>query len=109
MVHYFDEQLNQPINGGLSIGVYPSPLFNERYMCGKLREHMHLTQQLFVLFFHYLHGQTSLLNLTEEQIPALATDEASKKSGEDLAHCGKWISKGAGFQALWRQLTGTDS
>jgi len=49
------------------------------------------------------------LSLTEEQIIALAPDDASKKSGKDLANPSKWLSKGANEQALWGEAQGSGS
>lgn len=56
----------------------------------------------------YLHKKNSL-TLTEEQILTLAPDEASKKSGKDLANPAKWVSKGANEQALWGEAQGSGS
>jgi hypothetical protein len=49
------------------------------------------------------------LQLTEDQILALAPDEASKKSGKDLANLSKWATKGANEQALWGECQGSGS
>jgi SWIM zinc finger len=49
------------------------------------------------------------LLLTEDQILTLAPDEASKKSGKDLANPNKWVSKGANEQALWGEAQGSGS
>jgi len=49
------------------------------------------------------------LQLTEEQILTLAPDEASKKSGKDLASPSKWVSRGANEQALWGEAQGSGS
>lgn len=49
------------------------------------------------------------MNLTEEQILALAPDEPSKKAGKDLAGAGKWVSKGANEKALWGECQGSGS
>ena len=49
------------------------------------------------------------VNLTEDQILALAPDEASKKAGKELANPSKWISKGASEQALWGECQGSGS
>ncbi len=46
---------------------------------------------------------------TEDQILALAPDEASKKSGKDLANPSKWVSKGANEQVLWGEAQGSGS
>lgn len=49
------------------------------------------------------------MQLSEEQIFALAPDESSKKSGKDLANLSKWVSKGANEQALWGECQGSGS
>jgi hypothetical protein len=49
------------------------------------------------------------LLLTEDQILTLAPDEASKKSGKDLANPNKWVNKGANEQALWGEAQGSGS
>ncbi|NOT92082.1 SWIM zinc finger family protein [Ferruginibacter sp.] len=49
------------------------------------------------------------MQLSEEQILTLAPDEASKKSGKDLANPSKWVSKGANEQALWGEAQGSGS
>lgn len=49
------------------------------------------------------------MNLTEEQILALAPDDSSKKSGKDLANPSKWVSKGFNDQALWGECQGSGS
>lgn len=49
------------------------------------------------------------MQFTEEQILALAPDEASKKPGKDLANAAKWISKGANDKALWGECQGSGS
>lgn len=49
------------------------------------------------------------MQLTEDQILTLAPDEASKKSGKDLANPSKWVSKGANDQALWGEAQGSGS
>ena len=49
------------------------------------------------------------MNLSEDQILTLAPDEASKKSGKDLANAAKWVSKGANDQALWGECQGSGS
>lgn len=49
------------------------------------------------------------MQLSEDQILALAPDEASKKSGKDLANPSKWVSKGANEQALWGEAQGSGS
>lgn len=50
-----------------------------------------------------------LLQFTEEQILNLAPDEASKKSGRDLASASKWVSKGFTEDALWGECQGSGS
>lgn len=49
------------------------------------------------------------MKLTEEQIFALAPDEASKKAGRDLASPAKWVSKGINELALWGECQGSGS
>jgi hypothetical protein len=49
------------------------------------------------------------LKLTEDQILALAPDEASKKAGRDLAVPAKWVSKGINELALWGECQGSGS
>ena len=49
------------------------------------------------------------MQLSEDQILTLAPDEASKKSGKDLANPNKWVSKGANEQALWGEAQGSGS
>ena len=49
------------------------------------------------------------LNLTEEQILALAPDAGSIKSGKELANPGKWVSKGIHEKALWGECQGSGS
>lgn len=49
------------------------------------------------------------MNLSEEQILALAPDEPSKKSGKDLANPAKWVSKGINEQAMWGECQGSGS
>ncbi|MEO6356057.1 MAG: SWIM zinc finger family protein [Ferruginibacter sp.] len=49
------------------------------------------------------------MQLSEDQILTLAPDEASKKSGKDLANPSKWVSKGANEQALWGEAQGSGS
>lgn len=50
-----------------------------------------------------------LLQLTEEQILALAPDDSSRKSGKDLSTPAKWVSNGANEQALWGECRGSGS
>jgi SWIM zinc finger len=47
------------------------------------------------------------LNLSEEQILALAPDESSKKSGKELASPGKWVSRGVNELSLWGECQGS--
>ncbi len=49
------------------------------------------------------------MQLSEEQILALAPDESSKKSGKELANPNKWVSKGANEQAMWGECQGSGS
>lgn len=49
------------------------------------------------------------MQLTEDQIYALAPDEASKKAGRDLAAPAKWVTKGINPQALWGECQGSGS
>lgn len=49
------------------------------------------------------------MQFTEEQIFNLAPDEASKKSGRDLASASKWVSKGFTEEALWGECQGSGS
>lgn len=49
------------------------------------------------------------MNLSEDQILALAPDESSKKSGKELANAPKWVSKGINDQALWGECQGSGS
>jgi hypothetical protein len=49
------------------------------------------------------------LQLTEEQILALAPDESSKKSGKSLAAASHWVSKGINDLALWGECQGSGS
>ncbi|MEJ7587631.1 MAG: SWIM zinc finger family protein [Ferruginibacter sp.] len=49
------------------------------------------------------------MNLSEDQILALAPDEASKKAGRDLSGITKWVSKGINEQALWGECQGSGS
>jgi len=59
--------------------------------------------------FAYFTIKLISLPLPEEQILTLAPDEASKKSGRDLANPSKWVSKGANEQALWGEAQGSGS
>lgn len=49
------------------------------------------------------------MNLTEDQLFALAPDEASKKAGKDLANPAKWLTKGATETAVWGECQGSGS
>ncbi len=49
------------------------------------------------------------MNLSEDQILALAPDEASKKAGLGLANLTKWVSKGANELAIWGECQGSGS
>ncbi|HVU95310.1 MAG TPA: SWIM zinc finger family protein [Puia sp.] len=49
------------------------------------------------------------MNLSEEQILALAPDDSSRKSGRDLATPAKWVTKGATDAALWGECQGSGS
>ena len=49
------------------------------------------------------------MQLSEDQILALAPDEASKKAGRDLANPNKWVSKGINEAALWGECQGSGS
>jgi uncharacterized Zn finger protein len=51
----------------------------------------------------------TVLQLTEDQIFALAPDDASKKSGRELASPGKWVSRGISPAALWGECQGSGS
>lgn len=47
------------------------------------------------------------VNLTEDQLLALAPDDASKKAGRDLANPSKWVSSGANEVAVWGECKGS--
>jgi hypothetical protein len=49
------------------------------------------------------------LQLSEEQVLALAPDESSKKSGKELSAPAKWVSKGVNELALWGECQGSGS
>lgn len=49
------------------------------------------------------------MNLSEDQILALAPDDSSRKSGKDLAAPNKWVSKGSNESALWGECQGSGS
>ncbi|MBS1562972.1 MAG: SWIM zinc finger family protein [Bacteroidetes bacterium] len=49
------------------------------------------------------------MQLTEEQILAMAPDDSSRKSGKDLSNPSKWVSKGANDLAIWGECQGSGS
>ncbi|WP_143306338.1 SWIM zinc finger family protein [Chitinophaga vietnamensis] len=49
------------------------------------------------------------MNLSEEQVLAMAPDDSSRKSGKDLANPGKWVSMGISENALWGECQGSGS
>ncbi|HWV69950.1 SWIM zinc finger family protein [Chitinophaga sp.] len=49
------------------------------------------------------------MNLSDEQVLAMAPDESSRKSGKDLANPAKWVSKGVSNIALWGECQGSGS
>lgn len=49
------------------------------------------------------------MQFTEDQILALAPDEASKKAGKDLSTPSKWVNKGMNEQAIWGECQGSGS
>lgn len=49
------------------------------------------------------------MQLSEEQVLALAPDESSKKSGKELSNPAKWVSKGINELALWGECQGSGS
>lgn len=49
------------------------------------------------------------MQLTEEQVMALAPDDASRKAGRELSSPSKWVTKGANEQALWGECQGSGS
>ncbi|THU37094.1 SWIM zinc finger family protein [Niastella caeni] len=49
------------------------------------------------------------MQLSEEQVLALAPDESSKKSGKELSNPAKWVSKGVNEVALWGECQGSGS
>lgn len=49
------------------------------------------------------------MQLSEEQVLALASDESSKKSGKELSSPAKWASKGINDLALWGECQGSGS
>ena len=56
-----------------------------------------------------LSRQRFRMNLSEDQILALAPDEASKKAGLGLANLSKWVTKGANDLAIWGECQGSGS
>lgn len=49
------------------------------------------------------------MNLSEDQILALAPDESSKKSGKELTNPVKWTNTGVNAKALWGECQGSGS
>ncbi|SFD01933.1 SWIM zinc finger [Chitinophaga sp. CF118] len=49
------------------------------------------------------------MQLTEEQVLALAPDDSSRKAGRELSGPSKWVTKGANEQALWGECQGSGS
>ncbi|MCW3466560.1 SWIM zinc finger family protein [Chitinophaga nivalis] len=49
------------------------------------------------------------MNLSEEQVLAMAPDDSSRKSGKDLANPAKWVSKGTSENAMWGECQGSGS
>lgn len=49
------------------------------------------------------------MNFLEEQVLALAPDEASKKAGTSLAQPAKWVSTGKNDRAVWGECQGSGS
>ncbi len=49
------------------------------------------------------------MNYTEEQILALAPDDASRKSGKGLAGAANWVSFGTNNEAVWGECQGSGS
>ncbi len=49
------------------------------------------------------------MNFSEDQVLALAPDDASRKAGSALASPGKWVSKGKNDLALWGECQGSGS
>lgn len=47
------------------------------------------------------------MNLSEDQVIALAPDESSKKSGKELANLSKWSNLGNSDKALWGECQGS--
>lgn len=49
------------------------------------------------------------MRLSEDQVLTLAPDDASRKSGKDLAAPSHWVSKGVSALALWGECQGSGS
>ena len=49
------------------------------------------------------------MQLNEEQVLALAPDDASRKSGKELSNPAKWVTKGGNEMALWGECQGSGS
>jgi hypothetical protein len=49
------------------------------------------------------------MQLTEEQVLALAPDDSSRKAGKGLSSASKWVTKGANESALWGECQGSGS
>ncbi|MFT4025049.1 MAG: SWIM zinc finger family protein [Flavihumibacter sp.] len=49
------------------------------------------------------------MNLIEEQVLALAPDDASKKAGKDLASPARWVTRGRNKDAAWGECQGSGS
>lgn len=49
------------------------------------------------------------MRLSEDQVLTLAPDDASRKSGKDLASPSHWVSKGVSALALWGECQGSGS
>ncbi|MGN7823196.1 SWIM zinc finger family protein [Chitinophaga sp. 22536] len=49
------------------------------------------------------------MDLTEEQVLAMAPDESSRKAGKELARPAKWVSTGYSEAALWGECQGSGS
>ncbi|NML38607.1 SWIM zinc finger family protein [Chitinophaga sp. G-6-1-13] len=49
------------------------------------------------------------MDLTEEQVLAMAPDESSRKAGKELAKPAKWVSTGFSEAALWGECQGSGS
>ena len=66
-------------------------------------------REAFYFLFLKRHHLNQILQRSEEQIFALAPDEASKKAGKDLANPSKWVSRGINELALWGECQGSGS